>query len=231
MPTNSIDEAARQLGAGSLASSLLRAVAQEPATGVSITSLNLRVCYGNLQLAQIFFGPQATPETYIGKHAEEYLPIAWVHERKAHYERSHRSNTPFLLRVLWNDFQHFSWHYPLHQQDDLGVPIFLTITRRVSSDAEALDLAPPGSFDEHEGAFVRLQSLDALTSRELEVLALLGAGLSAGEAATRMSLSEKTIENVRTGIYAKLGLRDRAEMITIAKRAGLLRSDATKPRI
>jgi DNA-binding CsgD family transcriptional regulator len=231
VPTTCVDEAARQLGAGTLGATLLRAVVHEPATGVGLVSGALRLCYGNKQLARIFIGADADPKDFVGRNTGEFLPQAWVRERLPLYDRAFATGTPFLMRVIWNDHQHFTWHYPLPAHDDHHKPLLLIITRRISSDAEASDLAPPDSFDVHDARFVRFLSLDVLTPRELEVLSLLGNGFSAGEVGAKLGLSEKSVDNHRSAIYAKLNVTDRASVISIARRAGLTLADAARPRI
>ncbi|SNQ46535.1 LuxR family transcriptional regulator [Frankia canadensis] len=67
--------------------------------------------------------------------------------------------------------------------------------------------------------------LDALTAREREMVALAATGLSNQEIADRMVLSPFT---VRTHVYramAKLGARDRAQLVVIAYQTGLVRAE------
>ncbi len=61
-----------------------------------------------------------------------------------------------------------------------------------------------------------------LTLREREVLRLLAAGYLNGEIASKLVLSEKTIRNYTSSIYAKLQVRSRREAIIWAREAGLL---------
>jgi DNA-binding NarL/FixJ family response regulator len=58
--------------------------------------------------------------------------------------------------------------------------------------------------------------VDNLSNRELQVLQLLGAGLSTRKAAARLGLSVKTIETHRENIKHKLGLLDGVELIRYA---------------
>ncbi len=60
-----------------------------------------------------------------------------------------------------------------------------------------------------------------VTPREAEVLALVGDGLSNMEIATRLSLSERTVEQHVGWLKRKLGLRSRAQL---AVRAASLES-------
>ena len=65
----------------------------------------------------------------------------------------------------------------------------------------------------------------ALTSRELEVLSLVGAGLTSNRVSNRLNISQKTVENHKQRIFAKLGVQNQAHAVSIAMRTGLLRSD------
>jgi DNA-binding NarL/FixJ family response regulator len=58
-----------------------------------------------------------------------------------------------------------------------------------------------------------------LTKREVEVLDLLGHGLSNREISDRLYISRKTVEHHVGNILAKLGLRGRAEAAAYAARA------------
>jgi DNA-binding NarL/FixJ family response regulator len=60
-----------------------------------------------------------------------------------------------------------------------------------------------------------------LTEREHEVLDLIASGQSNSSIATRLSLSDKTVRNHVSNIFAKLQVADRAEAIVRAREAGL----------
>jgi len=66
------------------------------------------------------------------------------------------------------------------------------------------------------------RDLTALTPRELEMLTLLGRGLSNTEAAQALTLSEATAKTHVARIFAKLSLRDRAQAVVLAYETGLV---------
>ena len=63
--------------------------------------------------------------------------------------------------------------------------------------------------------------LDELSEREVEVLAMIGAGLSNTEIAETLVISMATVKTHVRHIFAKLDLRDRAQAVVKAHDAGL----------
>ncbi|WP_082629737.1 response regulator transcription factor [Kitasatospora sp. Root187] len=66
------------------------------------------------------------------------------------------------------------------------------------------------------------RDLAQLTARELEVLTLMGGGLSNAELARTLTLSEATVKTHVARIFAKLSLRDRAQAVVVAYETGLV---------
>ncbi|WP_051816651.1 response regulator transcription factor [Kitasatospora sp. NRRL B-11411] len=92
---------------------------------------------------------------------------------------------------------------------------FATATATSTSTGDPDPARPPGTP-------AAPRRLHALTPRELEVLALLGRGLSNTELAGALTLSEATVKTHVARIFAKLGLRDRAQAVVVAYETGLV---------
>lgn len=85
------------------------------------------------------------------------------------------------------------------------------VTRRL------LERMKKGLGDVHDTS-----SLDALTDREREVLGLVGRGLTNAEVGARLFMSPLTAKTHVSRIMAKLGARDRVQLVIIAYQAGLV---------
>lgn len=87
------------------------------------------------------------------------------------------------------------------------------VTSRVLAVYRAAPARPPRRHDR----------LDALTSREREVLALIGRGRSNAEIATDLGVGEGTVKTHVNHLFTKLDLRDRAAAIVLAYDHDLVR--------
>jgi len=63
---------------------------------------------------------------------------------------------------------------------------------------------------------------DPLTARELQVVKLIAEAHTNRQIADVLDLSEKTVESHRANLLAKLGMRDRVELVRYAIRRGLI---------
>ncbi|MEU3420152.1 response regulator transcription factor [Streptomyces murinus] len=70
---------------------------------------------------------------------------------------------------------------------------------------------------------LRAERLDALTGREREVLVQVAGGHSNDEIAERLAVSPLTVKTHVNRAMAKLGARDRAQLVVIAYESGLVR--------
>jgi DNA-binding CsgD family transcriptional regulator len=132
--------------------------------------------------------------------------------------------------------------------DELGSPYEAALARGASDDEDVLRLALDQLRElgaEPAAAIVarRLRSLGAkglprgpraktrdnpagLTSREVEVLALVAQGLRNGDIAERLFLSEKTVAHHVSAILRKLDVRTRGEAGAAAVRLGIAQNDS-----
>ena len=99
---------------------------------------------------------------------------------------------------------------------------------RVVADGEAL-LAPSitrrliAEFARHPPPDAKPAQIEALTTRELQVLKLVARGLSNGDIGMELFLSDATIKTHVRHILAKLGLHDRVQVVVLAYESGVVR--------
>ena len=107
-------------------------------------------------------------------------------------------------------------------------PAELVQAVRVVAAGEAL-LAPSvtrrliARFASHAKAPPAMPALDTLTEREREIVALVAEGLSNQEIAERLVVSPLTVKTHVSRAMAKLGVRDRAQLVMLAYESGLVR--------
>jgi DNA-binding NarL/FixJ family response regulator len=98
------------------------------------------------------------------------------------------------------------------------------VTRRLLEEyARQLPVADAGADPAD-----RYPQLASLTEREREVLAVVAQGLSNTEIATSLFVSETTVKSHVGRILAKLGLRDRVQIVVLAYESGLVRPGRSK---
>jgi DNA-binding NarL/FixJ family response regulator len=94
--------------------------------------------------------------------------------------------------------------------------------RRVAAGGSFLSASTQGEVvkawldDGHEGP------KDQLTPRELDVVKLIAEAYTNKQIAEILKVSEKTVESHRGNLLAKLGMRDRVELVRYAIRRGLI---------
>ncbi|MBT2393741.1 response regulator transcription factor [Streptomyces sp. ISL-1] len=84
-------------------------------------------------------------------------------------------------------------------------------------------LAQGGTSDDGSESPAYSERLAALTGREREVLVLVAAGHPNDEIAERLEVSPLTVKTHVNRAMAKLGARDRAQLVVIAYESGLVR--------
>jgi two-component system, NarL family, nitrate/nitrite response regulator NarL len=104
---------------------------------------------------------------------------------------------------------------------------FLSVLRMVSQGYLVVDSMPMRPLIKAAG--VRWDedvpgraSLPELTSRESDILSSLARGHSIRQTARELGIAPKTVENVQTRLFRKLGVRNRAGALAVADAFGLL---------
>jgi len=114
---------------------------------------------------------------------------------------------------LWSTFR---------RVESSGSPLVLITIRCM--DAESIHTPPvgvPAATRIVDAVHHDLGDLANLSKREIEVLSLVGAGLTTGQIAKSLHRSLKTVENHRTSIGRKLNARSLLDLSRIARRAGM----------
>jgi DNA-binding NarL/FixJ family response regulator len=107
-------------------------------------------------------------------------------------------------------------------------PIELLRAVRVVARGEAL-LAPSVTrrlIDEvvsQSSRVISVPGLTELTEREREIMVLVATGLSNDEIADHLTISPATVKTHASRVMAKVGARDRAQVVVFAHQAGLVR--------
>jgi ATP/maltotriose-dependent transcriptional regulator MalT len=92
--------------------------------------------------------------------------------------------------------------------------------------AEAVVSLPPTIARDDEGGLRRGREyaapVEALTARELDVLALVADGLSNRDIAARLAISDHTVKFHLASIFGKLGVSTRTEAVQRGLRLGVI---------
>lgn len=146
----------------------------------------------------------------------EFFPEDYVEERLSLIRRALETGRP--LTVLGMTFGCWvrSVYRPIAPDNTTALVVCRPATetdRAEAGDAACEDVVHAQTHD--------MGPLAALTQRELEVLRLIGEGLSTAQIADKLHRSVKTMEWHRVALGAKLKVKSRVELARIALRAGL----------
>lgn len=209
---------------------LWQTMTSEPGVSVSILDLHGTLLFLNDETIRIFFDGKAPPDLK-GKRLDELgFPKVWIEERLGLFRSMLAEPGPRLMRTVWHGHQHFSWVRQIPQESPGEVARFMVVTRRIAAGEESKRLLA-SEQKVIESGVIRLGELNALTPRELEVLTLLGNGLSIKDIAESLDRSVKTIERHRESIGAKLRKSKAVVLADLAREAGLVLGDASRRRV
>lgn len=95
------------------------------------------------------------------------------------------------------------------------------VTRRVIERFAARPVRHGTAAPPHHGPAPQASSVDGLTAREHEVLAHLARGRSNSEIAAELHLGEATVKTHVSRVLAKVGVRDRIQLVVFAYEHGI----------
>lgn len=203
----------------------------DPTTGITILSSAGVIVYINEQAVRVFFADDRDPSSLVGMSIYDIgFPHAWAQERVELFGEIVRTGERRLLRTVWNGKQQFSWMSPVRRDSEDSRDLVLVMTRRVPTTHEQ-DYLMDNEIEVVHSGVICLGELSVLTARELEILSLLGQGMSIKDIATALVRSVKTIENHRESIGRKLKKSRGVELAGIAQSAGLRVDDSGRIRM
>jgi len=217
----------------------LGTLAHEPGTAVGVLDLTGRVHYASPGCLRLCPSQYAAADDLIGKTLVEIgYPEEFVNERLSIMRRIKETGRECLVRTIWNGRQLFGWHHAIQTTDPTpdGAPAadedfhVLIVTRAVQSGQET-DYLMSRELEIVESKIMDLGPLDVLSAREVEVLALIGQGLTTRQIADILHRSVKTIENHRIALGRKLDKANRVQLAVLAREAGLRIEDAALRRV
>jgi DNA-binding CsgD family transcriptional regulator len=174
-----------------------------------------RISYVNERFAKYINQPSAAAIN--GKLLSEIYPDQAAAERLAIIRRSANERRPLVVESVWNGVAYQTILRPLSLVggDPNAVACIVRHQPRPSVD----DV--PASVERIHMRSNNLGPLSTLTMRELELLALIGEGLSSQDIAKKISRSIKTVEAHRASLGKKLGVASRVALARIAAESNL----------
>jgi DNA-binding CsgD family transcriptional regulator len=195
----------------------------EPGIGFSLVDGSGVVVFTNQRAAELFL--KATPAEAMGRPLGELFGESWTSERLAMFEQIARTGVPVISRHIRHGVRVQSTIRLISEPED-AERLFLVVT--VEGTHDPVD---PGGYEIVESKLVHLGPLDPLTRREIEVLALIGHGMTTPQIAKVLHRSPRTVERHCDSIRAKLDGASRVQLAEFARRAGLRLEDSTLRRI
>jgi DNA-binding CsgD family transcriptional regulator len=202
-------------------------IGRELGTCITVMDREGTFVYANDEMLRMY---NTSAEDLIGtKLSERGLPEEMVEERMKLLHSVTDEGNECIVRSIWDGIQQFSWVRSIDVEEG-EIPRVLAVTRRIGVGEEA-DYLYKSELPVIESRFIQLGELEKISKRELEVLVMIGQGLSSREIAKLLFRSTKTIENHRQSLGSKLNAASRVELAVIAREAGLTLEDTDRIRV
>lgn len=196
-----------------------------PGVGVSITDTQGRLIFVNNTSLVLFSG---SPDVdYHNKTIADFHSPEFVEERLQLISRVINENKPLRIKhiLMGRPLESTIWPFRDHR------PPFNRVIVVTRERGASVPLEIPSQIEEVQTSYIDLGPLNVLSKRELEVMILLGHGLSVPRAAAVLRRSAKTIERHKESISDKLSLKGQAEIVQVVTSMGLDLSDTKLQRI
>jgi DNA-binding CsgD family transcriptional regulator len=159
----------------------------------------------------------AEPGTLCATHTNAIFPPEYVAERLELIREAIATGVPVVCEgICWGLYRRSTFR-PIPTPPGEAGRVLIVCRPKPADEIPLL----PDSDTARRARFNDLGPLSSLTERELEVLDLIGRGLSTAEIARYLHRSIKTIEWHRVALGEKLGATNRVGLARIALNAGL----------
>lgn len=191
-------------------------LAQDPDTSFSVLDSEGNVQYANRHAATMV--ADGDPQSIMGRNLADFLPAEAAKEQIRFVNRVFESGQSLTINSIWRGRRTRTRLTRINGvlPDSMYV---IAIARYVPGINGDLNADPVGESVNAKN--IDLGPLSNLTPRELEVLSLIGEGLSAAAIAKKLFRSVKTIEWYRASLGNKLSVTNRVELARYAISAGL----------
>lgn len=171
-----------------------------------------------------WWAPTRPFDGFSGKLLTDLFPKPIADERLQLIRRVLDTNKPLVMHAAWKGIRTRTVMRPL-RSDPSGRPDRVLIVCRGIVPADDTRAAQ-ADVEIVQAQHVDKGQLANLTPREMEILALIGQGLTTAAIAEKLFRSRKTIEAHRLSLGIKLSARNRVDLARIAVQSGLVPPDA-----
>lgn len=189
---------------------------------VAIVTPEGRVLFMSPMLS--WWAPTRPFDGFSGKLLTDLFPKPIADERAQLIRRVLDTNKPLVMHAAWKGIRTRTVMRPL-KSDGASKPDRVLIVCRGIVPADDTRAAQ-ADVEIVQAQHVDKGQLANLTPREMEILALIGQGLTTAAIAEKLFRSRKTIEAHRLSLGIKLSARNRVDLARIAVQSGLVPPDA-----
>lgn len=155
---------------------------------------------------------QSDPAKLVGRNMQDLCGSEYAQERLACIREVAKRGEPMAIEGMTRGQFRRTIMRPMVSDEPRVLMVHVPVRKNGGSNDYEVRRAEVDDFG----------PLSKLTSRELEVLRLIGEGFTTAEVADKLDRSAKTVEWHRVSLGTKLGVTNRVELARIAIRAGLV---------